>query len=57
MKKKFKLSDLYKEEDLKLKELMETHGGLDEDEDCYCEWCVASSLFCVSSTMECWFSY
>lgn len=40
-KKNLKLKDLHADEDLKLKELMQIHGGEDEDDDCYFFECVA----------------
>lgn len=42
-KKNLKLKDFHEDEDLKLKELMEIHGGEDLDEDCYALDCLILS--------------
>lgn len=54
-KKNLKLRDLNEDQDLELKELMEVHGGEDEDEDCYVFECaIRASITCQFQT--CWTS-
>lgn len=54
-KKILKLRDLNDDESLKLRELMETHGGEDEDEDCYFSQCFISTNTCTSNVQDCYF--